>query len=158
VSDANAAATAAEAAKADAVAAAAEAATAAEAARNAGLAAAEIERRRSPTWPPAKPDTGRNDATAIDQYSVEALVEANAKLAPFMLRDVPIDLVSAWARMQARLTHDLETAQSGNAADPVAVDRALKWLLISHSLVLRGRTRGRGRGRFRDTAERRLAA
>ena len=120
---ASAAATAAEAAAADAESAATSAASAAEEARTAGIAAAEVERRRAPVWPPAKPDTGRNDATAIDQYSVAQLVNANAKLAPFMQQDVPMDYIPAWARMQSRLTQDLVSAQEASDAD--AVDRAL---------------------------------
>ena len=103
----------------------------------------------------AKPDTGRNDATAIDQYSVAQLVNANAKLAPFMQQDVPMDYIPAWARMQSRLTDDLVSAQEDSDAD--AVDRALKWLLVSHSLVLRGRAKGRGHSRFHDTVSSRFA-
>ena len=100
-------------------------------------------------------DTGINDASTIDRFGVSELATMLDKLAPHMHEDVPKDYVIPWAEMQTSLTNDLRDAQA--AGDPVAVDRALKWLLVSHALVLRGRTRGRSRRRFRDTVATRFS-
>lgn len=158
-----AAAAAAAAATAAAAAAAAEeaaAAAAAEAAAQADAAAAdeaEATRRASPPMPATAPTpTGRSDASAIDHLSVEELVAALAKFRPSMVRRVPSTHAKAWAGMQTRLTDDLRVAHDAN--DDEAVDRSLKWLMISHALVFRGKTRVRSGRRlfFRDNMDTRF--
>ena len=51
---------------------------------------------------------------------------------------------------------EVEDVFANHADDAMAVNRALKWALVSHALVFRGRSKHRGQRRFRDNVQTRF--
>ena len=101
-------------------------------------------------------DTGRNDFSTIDRFGVGELVVALGKLRPHMMEDVPMDYRVPYAELQATIVGEVEDVFANHADDAMAVNRALKWALVSHALVFRGRSKHRGQRRFRDNVQTRF--
>jgi len=80
---------------------------------------------------------------AIDNHTVlECVVSPVGHL-----QDVPQSLRADWARANVDVFAEIERAQE--AQDEVALERALKWYLVLHDVLLRGLQRGtRGSGRM----------
>ena len=100
--------------------------------------------------PPAQPSRGTWEA--IDRYSVLTCV-----LSPCThLLDVPSDLRVHWAIARVDVFEELQRARA--AQDELQVERALKWHLCLHDVLLRGSRRGtRGGGRMAGVLEGRFA-
>jgi hypothetical protein len=111
---------------------------------------AEANRRRFPTHPDRPPST-RNDLSAIDNIQCSELLGLSFP----MIEDIPPELAEKWAVMLVDIWEAYEKAME--ARDPVNRDRALKWWVVAHSLMLRkaGKARGGGR-RSRDNPHGRL--
>ena len=105
--------------------------------------AAEAERRRHPIMPD-RPPTNRNDLSAIDDISCEALTTCNFKL----IEDIPPNLTETWACIMRDIFEGYETAVA--QGDAVNRDRALKWWLSIHTMILRTPVKGRGGRRSND--------
>ena len=125
-----------------------------DAARQATWQALQPAPERTPLPPerplPAQPSRGTWEA--IDRYSVLTCV-----LSPCThLLDVPSDLRVHWAIARVDVFEELQRARA--AQDELQVERALKWHLCLHDVLLRGSRRGtRGGGRMAGVLEGRFA-
>jgi len=132
-------------------------------ANTAAAEAAAAEARKFPTMPqPTTEPSHVNDASVVDHISIPTLVNYLYALRPRIKRRIQWRFVRPWQLVQKSITDDVHKAldSTTDVENDLAVNRSLKWWLISHALFFRHQGKsGRGRRRTKypkDTVQNRF--